>query len=142
MSHVQIHARRGARSARAYADVGLETRVSGATPEQLITLLFDGALAAIAKARLYMRSGDTRGRGEALSKAIDIVESGLKAGVDQGAGGELARNLVAVYDMAIRHLLLANMNADDTSLDLAERLLADIGSAWREIAIARPPGAQ
>lgn len=142
MNHVQTRIRPGARSVRAYADIGLETRVSSATPEQLITLLFDGALAAIAKARLYLRNGDTQGRGESLSKAIDIIESGLKASVDMDTGGELAKNLVAVYDMAVRHLLLANMNADATSLDLAERLLADIGGAWRDIAGARPPEAQ
>lgn len=142
MTYAQLRSGRGARSVQTYADIGLETRVAGATPEQLITLLFDGALAAIAKARLYLRNGDTRGRGEAVSKAIEIVEAGLKASVDLEAGGELARNLVAVYDLAVRNLLRANINADNTSLDLAERLLTDIGGAWRNIADTSPPKAQ
>ncbi|HEU0230964.1 MAG TPA: flagellar export chaperone FliS [Burkholderiaceae bacterium] len=142
MNHVQTRIRPGARSAQAYADIGLETRVSSATPEQLITLLFDGALAAIAKARLYLHNGDTSGRGKALSNAIDIVESGLKASIDTDAGGDLANNLVAVYDTVVRHLLLANMNADAANLDVAERLLADIGGAWRDIAGTRSAEAQ
>ncbi|UYO94984.1 flagellar export chaperone FliS [Pollutimonas sp. M17] len=119
-------------SIQAYANIGLETQVLSASPEHLITLLFDGARAAILKARLHMQDNNIEGRGIAISKAIDIVDSGLKASVDQEAGGELARNLVATYELIIRNLLLANLNADAEALNLAERLLVDIGSAWRE----------
>jgi flagellar protein FliS len=37
-------------SAQAYARVGVETGVAAANPHQLILMLFDGALLAIAKA--------------------------------------------------------------------------------------------
>lgn len=67
----------------------------------------------------------------ALSKAIDIVDSGLKASVNQEAGGELAKNLVATYDLVIRNLLLANLNADLEKLALAEQLLTNVAEAWR-----------
>lgn len=67
-----------------------------------------------------------------ISKAIDIVDSGLKASVDKNTGGELATNLIATYDLIIRNLLLANLNNDPEKLALAERMLVDIGSAWRE----------
>src|SRR3546814_19008949 len=77
-------------------------------------------------------NNNIEGRGLAISKAIDIVDSGLKVSVDLEAGGELAKNLVATYDLIIRNLLLANLNADSDKLDLAERLLTDIGSAWSE----------
>ncbi|MFW7342499.1 flagellar export chaperone FliS [Pollutimonas sp. H1-120] len=119
-------------SVQAYANIGLETQVLSASPEHLITLLFDGARAAILKARLHMQNNNIEGRGMAISKAIDIVDSGLKASVDQETGGDLAKNLVASYELIIRNLLLANLNADSEKLDLAERLLTDIGSAWRE----------
>lgn len=122
----------GRRSAQAYADVGLETQVLSANPQQLITLLFQGALAAIMKARLYMKKQDVAGRGMAISKAIDIVDSGLKASVDTDVGGELASNLIATYDLIIRHLLLANLNSDDESLTVAETMLNNVSQAWRE----------
>lgn len=121
----------GRQSAQAYANIGLETEVLSASPEHLITLLFNGAQAAILKARLHMQNGDIQGRGKALSKAIDIVDSGLKASVDQEVGGELATNLVASYELIIRNLLLANLNADLEKLALAERILVDLSSAWR-----------
>lgn len=122
----------GRRSAQTYANVGLETQVLGATPEQLISLLFQGALAAIMKARLYMQNQDIPGRGMSISKAIDIVDSGLKASVDTDVGGDLATNLIATYDLVIRQLLLANLNADETQLTLAETILNDLSQAWRE----------
>ena len=119
-------------SIQAYANVGLQTEVFSASPERLITLLFNGAQAAILKARLYMENDNIEGRGMSISKAIDIVDSGLKASVDKNTGGELATNLIATYDLIIRNLLLANLNNDLEKLALAERMLIDIGSAWRE----------
>src|SRR5690606_8149757 len=50
-------------SARSYTDIGLETQVMSASPERLITLLFNGARAAIAQARLHLESGRIAERG-------------------------------------------------------------------------------
>jgi flagellar protein FliS len=131
MSYAPARGLRRQHSVQAYANIGLETEVLSASPEQLITLLLNGAQAAIMKARLHMENGNIEGRGMAISKAIDIVYSGLKASVDLSAGGDLAKNLVATYELIIRNLLLANLNADLDKLALAERLLVDIASAWR-----------
>lgn len=119
-------------SAQAYSNVGLETQVLSASPEHLITLLYDGAISAIAKARLHLKMGNIADRGMAISKAIDIVESGLKASVDQEAGGEVAKSLIAAYELVLYHLMQANLHADDERLAMAETLLKDLGSAWRE----------
>ena len=117
--------------AQVYASIGLETQVLGASPERLISLLFDGAQAAIAKARLCLQQGNVEGRGMAISKALDIVDSGLKASVDRQAGGALADNLIAAYDVILHRLLRANLHADDQSLAEAGGLLREIGAAWR-----------
>jgi flagellar protein FliS len=118
-------------SIQSYANIGLETEVLSASPEHLITLLFNGALAAILKAKLHLEAGNIQGRGMAISKAIDIVESGLKASVDMEAGGEVATYLVASYELILRNLMLANLHADVTKLELAEQMLKDISAAWR-----------
>jgi len=126
-----------AQSVRAYADIGLETRVLGASPQRLITLLFDGARAAIGQARLYLEQGNVAARGAAISKAVEIIDGGLKASLDMEAGGTLAENLRSVYDAVIRSLLQANLKADAGRLELADRLLAEIGEAWR-VAVDAP----
>ncbi|HEY9279303.1 MAG TPA: flagellar export chaperone FliS [Eoetvoesiella sp.] len=131
MTYSPSRGRRSPHSAQAYAKIGLETQVLSASPEHLITLLFDGARTSVAKAKLYLQNKNIEGRGLAISKAIDIVDSGLKASIDMEAGGELAQNLTATYELIIRNLLLANLNADMEKLNLAERLLTDLGDAWR-----------
>jgi len=125
--------------ANAYAKIGLETAVESASPHQLITMLFDGAKTAIALARLHMENNDIQGKGNALSKAIDIVDNGLKAALDPEAAGpegaELVANLTALYDYITQRLMYANMRNDPALLDEADRLLENLGSAWREIGL-------
>lgn len=133
---------RAARTAGAYANVGLESEVLGAPPERLISLLFRGALTATTQARLYMGQGQIAERGQAISKAIDIVDTGLKASVDTERGGDVARHLVAAYELIIQNLLLANLNSDPAKLESAEKLLGDLAEAW-QVAVdpnfQRPP---
>jgi len=129
---------RGPRSLRSYTDIGLETQVLNATPERLITLLFDGARTAIAQARLHLEAGRTAERGASISKAIRIVDEGLKTGLDREAGGELAANLANLYDYITRLLLTANLKADVESLNTADRLLEDLSAAWRQAVDPKP----
>lgn len=123
--------------ANAYAHVGIETEVMSATPQQLITMLFGGARTAIGMARHYMTTGDVVAKGGAITKAINIVDNGLKAGLDAKAAGaegaELVGNLSALYDYIVQRLLLANLRNDVKALDEADGLLENIASAWREI---------
>jgi len=114
----------------AYAHLGLETRTLSASPTRLITLLFEGARSALAQARCGMAANNIAARGLAISKAIDIVENGLKASLDMKAGGTVASSLQQAYDLIVKKLLLANLKSDTAQLEAAERLLADIAAAW------------
>lgn len=129
----------GSQSVRSYADIGLETQVLSATPERLITLLYLGARAAIGQARIHMQDGRIAERGAAISKAIKIVDEGLKTGLNMEAGGDIAANLARLYDYIVRTLLTANLKADTEQLDIADRLLADLAEAW-QTSIDRPAG--
>lgn len=115
----------GSQSVRSYADIGLETQVLSASPERLITLLYLGARAAIGQARIHLQEGRVAERGAAISKAIKIVDEGLKTGLNMEAGGDIAANLARLYDYIVRTLLTANLKADTEQLDIADRLLAD-----------------
>ncbi|CAB3745302.1 flagellar export chaperone FliS [Achromobacter ruhlandii] len=129
----------GSQSVRSYADIGLETQVLGASPERLITLLYLGARAAIGQARIHLQEGRVAERGAAISKAIKIVDEGLKTGLNMEAGGDIAANLARLYDYIVRTLLTANLKADPEQLDIADRLLADLAEAW-QTSIDRPAG--
>jgi flagellar protein FliS len=122
--------------ANAYARVGMETQAMSASPHQLIVMLFDGVVTTIGMARHHMASGDIAAKGNAISKAISIVDNGLKASLDAKAAGaagtELVNNLSALYDYVIRRLLYANLHHEPKALDEAEAILENIASAWRE----------
>lgn len=123
--------------AGAYARVGVESGAMSASPHQLICMLFDGAKTAIGMARHHMAGGEIMAKGNAISKAVDIVENGLKASLDAEAAGPagagLVANLTALYDYIVKRLLYANLRNDAQALDEADRLLDSIAGAWREI---------
>ncbi|MDM0052393.1 flagellar export chaperone FliS [Variovorax sp. J22R115] len=128
--------------AGAYARVGVETSAMSASPHQLICMLFDGAKTSIGMARHHMAAGEIVPKGNAISKTIGIVDSGLKASLDAKAAGpageELVSNLTALYDYIIQRLLFANLRNDAQALDEADGLLDNIASAWREIDASAP----
>ena len=119
---------------QAYKQVNLETSVSQASPHQLIVLLFDGALNAIRLADLYIQKGDIAGKGKAISKAINIIDNGLKSCLNLEQGGEIAENLDQLYHYIRQQLVLANLHNDREKLQTCFDLLDNIAQAWREIA--------
>jgi len=125
-------------SAKAYANIGLETSVLAASPNRLVTLLFSGARAAIAKAKIHMEAGQIPERGKAITHATRIVDEGLKQSLNLNAGGELADNLSQLYDYILRSLMMANLKADISQLDTADRLLAELQEAWQQAVDPQP----
>jgi flagellar protein FliS len=122
----------------AYARVGLETGVIAASPHKLILMLFEGAQVALSSALAHMRSGEIKAKGEAVSRAITIINSGLQASLDIKAGGELAQQLNALYDYMGRRLLLANLNNKPEYIEEVARLLGELGEAWEAIGKSVP----
>lgn len=116
-----------------YAQVGVETGVASADPHRLVLMLFDGALAAIASAKLALSRNEIAAKGMAITKAIAIVDGGLKASLDIKAGGELAERLSGLYDYMLRQLFHANLRNDAATLDEVARLLTELRGAWAQI---------
>lgn len=116
-----------------YAQVGLESGAMSASPHQLIVMLFDGAHSALVRARLFMQQGDIANKGASISRAINLIENGLKAGLNHEPGDELAANLAALYDYMTRRLLHANLHNDPQAVAEVTVLLGNIADAWRQI---------
>ncbi len=131
---------------QAYAKVGVESGVNAADPHKLISMLYQGALLAIANAKNGILRKDVPAKGAAISKAIAIIDEGLNASLDKGAGGGLAQNLSSLYKYMCMRLITANLENDMAALDEVARLLSDLKSAWDSIrqpatAGAAPAGA-
>ncbi|MDO9421298.1 MAG: flagellar export chaperone FliS [Herminiimonas sp.] len=127
--------------ANAYAKVGMETGVVAANPHKLIVMLFEGAQIALNNALQHMQAGNIPERGKALSKAIAIIENGLRASLDKTVGGELVLNLDSLYEYMNKQLLLANLQNKPEFIQEVQALLRDIQGAWEEIAPKSAPSA-
>ena len=121
------------RDANAYAKVGVESGILAASPHQRIVMLFDSYQASIRIARLHLQAGHIAEKGQAITKAINIVSQGLRASLDLEQGGEIAVQLDQLYDYVVRLLLRANLNNDDAALNTAAELLENVAAAWRAI---------
>lgn len=120
----------GHAGASAYARVGVETGVMGANPHRLILMLYQGARKAVAQARMHLQQGNIGPRGEAISKAIGIITSGLQASLNKEVGGEIAERLDGLYSYMTRRLLQANLEQSEEKLIEVDRLLATLEEAW------------
>ena len=117
----------------AYQRVGVETGVESADPHKLILMLFEGAQEALAKARMHMQHNEIAEKGQMISKAIMIIDHGLKASLDMNAGGDLAIKLQALYDYMTHRLLVANIQNNAEIVNEVNKLLSELHGAWKEI---------
>jgi flagellar protein FliS len=122
-----------ARAASAYKRVGAQTSIEGASPHQVICLLFEALLRSLQSARGALARGDIETKGEAIGKAVRILEEGLKSGLDMDAGGELAVNLNGVYNYSILRLTTANLKNDASLIEEVTQLIVPVFDAWKSI---------
>lgn len=132
------------KGANAYATLGVETSVGFASPHQLIVMLFDGALLSLATALIEMKAGNIAAKGRAISKAITIIEEGLRASLNKEAGGAIAQSLESLYEYMQSRLLQANVQNNPDFIGEVQQLLNDLRGAWVQInpqkpALATPP---
>ncbi len=121
------------RAINAYSNVGIETGVQAADPHKLILMLYEGAMLALVDAKFQMARGEIAAKGKSLSKAIAIIENGLKASLDVKAGGELGEHLAALYDYMCNQLLVANLRNRPEIIEEISRLLGELRGAWEQI---------
>ncbi|OCC14162.1 Flagellar biosynthesis protein FliS [Dissulfuribacter thermophilus] len=105
--------------------------VTNHSPEQLILLLYEGAVQALKKAREGVEEQDVRKRGEGLGKAISIIGE-LNASLDMEAGGETAAFLRGLYLSILTELPKVNLTNDLRTLDIAIGYIEELKKLWKE----------
>lgn len=124
-----------------YTQVGIETGVTDASPHSLILMLLEGAIISVNVAKMQMEQNNIGEKCTAISRALMIIDEGLRASLDKKSGGEIAENLDALYEYMGNRLIMANIHNQVEPLDEVARLLSEIKSAWEEIRSDRGAGA-
>lgn len=129
---MNAYASPAARALRDYEGIDTAGRVAGASPHQLVMMLFDGAMDRIATARACMQRGEVAAKGESISRAIELVGC-LRGSIDKQRGGDLAGRLDKLYAYISRGLLYANRYDDAGKLDELAGLLREVQEGWMTI---------
>ncbi len=116
----------------AYKQVDVKTRVASAAPQELVIMLLEGALTAIAEAKGHMADRRILERGNAISKAASIL-GGLSENLNMETGGPAALHLWEVYRHLIWRLHLSHLRNDPAMLDEVGEELIVLKRAWLSV---------
>jgi len=123
--------------AQGYARTYRSNAVLTASPGQLVLMLFDGALNALAIARDAMSQSDVDfHRVETVNRHLlkaQAIVSELQGGLNFESGGEVATTLNRLYDYYNRRLFEANMRKRVEPVIEVERLMGELRAGWAEM---------
>lgn len=115
-------------AAKAY----LETQVTTTSQGQLLVMLYDGAIKFLVQAKERMAAKDYAGKGNLISKALDIINE-LDSTLNTEKGGELAGNLHQLYFYCSKRLFMANSRMEQAPIDEVIKILGGLRSAYAQI---------
>ena len=118
------------RSHRAYADTQRETSVSSAKPVELVAMVYQRLLDHLQTGMIQMAEGADSS--EALTKAIDLITTGLESCLDKEKGGEIAQNLAFIYDWAGKEIIRARLRRDPEMIQGVINAFVPLAEAWLE----------
>jgi len=123
--------------AQGYARTYRANAVLTASPGQLVLMLYDGALKALALARAAFESSEDDMQriaqiNQQLLKAQSIL-SELQGGLNMEAGGEFARTMHRLYDYHNRRLMEANIRKKVEPVIEVEGLVRELRDAWAQM---------
>lgn len=121
------------RAARAYQRIDQNTAVLAGDPIDLVLLLYDKLIQRINEALRAIELADVAARGEAIGKAIDLIEKGLVASLDMAQGGEVARQCKRQYATWLALLLKASAESDPRLLSLVASQVREIADSWKQV---------
>jgi flagellar protein FliS len=114
-----------------------KSKAETADPHELVKLLFTGLTDKIATARNSLERQDRMERANAVTGAQKIL-FGLRQTLDFNQGGELARNLDALYDYCTRRLTEGHAREDDAIFAEVHELMVQIRDAWTVMPVKGP----
>lgn len=108
-----------------------QNQVLSASPEQILLMLYDGAIRFTRQAIYGLEEDNTTLFHHGIKKSMAIITE-FSNSLDHNIGGEIAENLDALYNFMIRELTLANLHKDIEKLRVVDRLLVDLRATWGE----------
>jgi len=116
-------------------DVYQRTQVDTASPAKLVVMLYDGAIRFLKQGQAAMQQGDREKQNHYLVRAQRIITE-LASSLAMEAGGEIAQNLMALYQFMHEQLVMANLQDDVQKVQKVCEMLQNLREAWAQVEIA------
>ncbi len=107
----------------------LKTKVETASQPQLLVMLFDAAVKKLHAARKGLENKNIEEAHNNLVK-VQRIFSELMVALDFDIGGELAKQLFAIYEFVYRRLVDANIQQDATVIDEVMPIIEQLREGW------------
>jgi flagellar protein FliS len=114
-----------------YGNVKHDAQAEFASAHKKTLMLFDGAIDFMGVAQQAIDRSDHALKGKMVSKSI-VVVNGLKDCLDL-SHGELANNLLDLYEYMVDQLFKANLTSDRKAIESVQLLLKSIRESWVQI---------
>jgi flagellar protein FliS len=105
------------------------TSIKTATPEQVLLMLYEGAIKASKLAKTAIEKNNIPEKCKQIGKVHDIVME-LRNTLDHAKGPHIAEQLDSLYEFCISQLFKANMNNDLASIESVTKVLTTLYEGW------------
>lgn len=102
--------------------------------EDILLMLYEGALSAVRIAKRGIVEKNPKLKGENISRVLAILTE-LGCALDREKGGKMAENLVALYGYMTNRLTHANVKNDPDALEEVEMLLSELHEGFKGAAL-------
>ncbi len=115
-----------------YRQVDLASRTGGASPHQLITVLYEDLLRELRLGALAIEAKDHPAKSQRLTKAVALLFA-LEAGLDFDKGGPVAETLSRFYRGCRDAAMRASIENDPALVRDVAANVSEIASSWKAI---------
>ncbi|MGA2902603.1 MAG: flagellar protein FliS [Candidatus Korobacteraceae bacterium] len=108
-----------------------DSAVRGATPIELVVVLYDSAIADMRRALTAMKQSDIDSRASQIGHALTVLQQ-LQDTLDFEHGGAAARQFEQFYNLMRAKLLEAQMRGSRDLLQQQLRYLSEVRDCWTQ----------
>lgn len=115
-----------------YRSVDIASRTGGASPHQLITILYEDLLRELRLGALTIDNGDHVGKNARLTKAVALLFA-LEAGLDFDRGASVAEALSRFYRGCRDAVMRASIEGNSALIRDVTANVSEIAESWKAI---------
>ncbi|MBN2061389.1 MAG: flagellar export chaperone FliS [Deltaproteobacteria bacterium] len=116
----------------------IHTEISTANKLELVIMCYDKSIQFLRQAKDHLLNKEYETKNEKLSKVINIIGE-LKCSLDFDQGGDVSKNLEAIYTYLMNRIVEGDLTRNSAVLDEVINILSELREAWQGISPSGHP---